>query len=225
MGGSTNGIPGGRWGKRLAGALFFLVGILTLPAQESGSSRAENSRSGEGGTTADPAILPANYRVQPSDQLLIEVFRHPDLEKVSRVEADGTITLHLIGRIEVEGMTVAEIRDEVTELYNRDYLVDPQLDVYVTDFSLAEVQVMGEVREPGTVQIPPDDDLTLLEAIVESGGFTALARRNSVQIRRKDGDDQTEVIRVNAKDLLDDPEAEQFLLQDGDIIYVRERIL
>ena len=213
------------WRGRLAGSLLLFASLLPAEGQEPRDSNAGEPRAGEDRGGADRPALPANYRVQPSDQLLVEVYRHPDLEKVSRVEADGTITLHLIGQIEVEGMTVAEIREKVAALYNRDYLVDPELDVYVTDFSLAEVQVMGEVREPGTVQIPPDDDLTLLEAIVERGGFTPLARRNSVQVRREGENDQIEVFRVNAKDLVDDPEAEQFTLQDGDIIFVRERIL
>lgn len=189
---------------------------------------------GEGGDTAesrglldgaDGMVAPANYRIQPSDVVYVQIFQQRDLNKEARVEADGTITLHLIGRVNVEGLTVGEAREKITELYNRDFLVNPQIDLQVVQFNLDKVQVLGQVRKPGLVGIPPDEDLTLLRAISQAGGFTRLARKGSVQIRRELEDGETKVFVVNASDLISDPDSEDFILRDGDIIFIEERII
>jgi polysaccharide export outer membrane protein len=170
-------------------------------------------------------VAPANYRIQPSDILFVQIFQHQDLDKEARVEADGTISLHLIGRVNVEGLTVSEAREKVTELYNRDYLVNPQIDLQVVQFNLDKIQVLGQVRQPGVIGIPPDEELTLLRAISQAGGFTRLARKGSVQIRRELEDGDTKVFVVNASDLISDPDSEGFILQDGDIVFIEERII
>ena len=173
----------------------------------------------------DSMVAPANYRIQPSDILSIQVYQQQDLNKEVRVEADGTISLHLVGRVNVEGLTGSDARERITELYDRDYLVNPQLDLQVIQFNLDEVQVLGQVRAPGTIAIPPDEDLTLLQAISRVGGFTRLARKGSVQIRRESDEGETKVFVINASDLISDPDSEGFILQDGDIIYVEERFI
>lgn len=170
-------------------------------------------------------VAPANYRIQPSDILSVQVYQQQDLNKEVRVEADGTISLHLVGRVNVEGLTVADAREKITELYDRDFLVNPQLDLQVIQFNLDDVQVLGQVRVPGTVAIPPDDDLTLLQAISRVGGFTRLARKGAVQVRRETEDGETKVFVINASDLISDPDSEDFILQDGDIVYVEERFI
>ena len=212
--------------------LFPLVSFLAgaLPAQ-TGSGDAGDSadgsspRSGERSDGRDSMVAPVNYRIKPSDILFVEVFQQEDLNKEARVEADGTITLHLIGRVNIEGLTVSEAREKITELYNRDYLVNPQIDLQVVQFNMEQVQVLGQVRTPGSIGIPPDEDLTLLQAISRSGGFTRLARKGSVQIRRELEDGETKVFVINATDLISDPDSEGFILRDGDIVFIDERII
>jgi len=181
--------------------------------------------SGESSDDRDSIVAPANYKIQPSDVLALRVYQQGDLGKEARVEADGTITLHLIGRVNVEGLTVSDAREKITELYNRDYLVNPQIDLQVVQFNLEQVQILGQVRSPGSVGIPPDEDLTLLQAISRVGGFTRLARKGSVQIRRELEDGETKVFVINATDLISDPDSEGFILRDGDIVFVSERII
>ncbi len=170
-------------------------------------------------------MAPANYEIQPSDVLYLQVFQHPDLEKEARVEADGTIALHLIGRVNIQDLTVSEAREKITELYNRDFLVNPQVDLQVVNFNLDKVQVLGQVRQPGLIGIQPDEELTLLSAISQAGGFTRLARKGTVKVRRKLDDGEVKVMVIDASDLITDPDSEDFVLQDGDIIFVDERII
>ncbi|MFP4351258.1 MAG: polysaccharide biosynthesis/export family protein [Puniceicoccaceae bacterium] len=217
---------------------FFLLSLLCLFAGGLSAS-AQSSEDGDAGEASDTRVprsddradnretmvAPANYRIKPSDVLFVEIFQQRDLQKEARVEADGTITLHLIGRVNVEGLTVSEAREKITEFYDRDYLVNPQIDLQVIHFNTEQVQVLGQVRTPGSVAIPPDDELTLLQAISRSGGFTRLARKGAVQIRRESEDGETKVFIINATDLISDPDSEGFILEDGDIVFVDERIL
>ena len=212
--------------------LLPLLGLLAgaLSAQTGDGGTADSSddpapRSGDRLDNRETMVAPVNYRIKPSDILFVQVFQQQDLDKEARVEADGTITLHLIGRVNVEGLTVSEAREKITELYNRDYLVNPQIDLQVVQFNMEQVQVLGQVRSPGSIGIPPDEELTLLQAISRSGGFTRLARKGSVQIRREAEDGETRVFVINATDLISDPDSEGFILQDGDIVFVDERII
>ncbi len=199
------------------------------------SGQSDSGESGGGNSAGSPSdgqisdresmVAPANYRIQPSDILAVTIFQQPDLEKQTRVEADGTITLHLVGRVNVDGLSVSEAREKITELYDRDFLVNPQVDLQVIEFNLDEVQVLGQVRTPGTIVIPPDQDLTLLQAISRAGGFTRLARKGSVKIRRELEDGEKKVFAINASDLISDPDSQDFILQDGDIVFVDERLI
>ena len=208
--------------------LLFLVPALAFAqSEDSGGGGADGPAAAPSGLINEGSgiVAPANYKIQPSDVLFLQVFQHPDLEKEARVEADGTIALHLIGRVNVQDLTVSEAREKITELYNRDFLVNPQVDLQVVNFNLDKVQVLGQVRQPGLIGIQPDEDLTLLSAISQAGGFTRLARKGTVKIRRKLEDGEVKVIVIDASDLITDPDSEDFVLQDGDIIFIDERII
>ena len=213
--------------------LFLLVPILFFTAfgqtESSGpgaDSSPDSSASADGQTGPEESMVaPANYRIQPSDIIQVVFYQHGDLNKEVRVEADGTINLHLVGRVNVEGLTVTEVREKIIELYDRDYLVNPQADIRIVQFNLDKVQVLGQVRSPGTVTIPPEEDLTLIQAIARVGGFTRLARKGSVKIRREMEDGETKVFAINASDLISDPDAQDFVLQDGDIVFIDERFI
>lgn len=207
--------------------LFFLPALVFAQSESSNDGGSDGPAPAPGGLINDQGgmVAPANYKIQPSDILSLQVFQHPDLEKEARVEADGTISLHLIGRVNVQDLTVSEARDKITELYNRDFLVNPQVDLQVVQFNLDKVQILGQVRQPGLVGIQPDEDLTLLSAISQAGGFTRLARKGSVQIRRKLEEGDVKVFVIDATDLISDPDSEDFILRDGDIVFVEERLI
>jgi polysaccharide export outer membrane protein len=162
-----------------------------------------------------------NYILKASDVLQVQVYQEPDLAKEVRIEADGTIALALIGKVKVAGMTVAESQSLVTNLYNRDYLVDPQISVLVVSFAPKYVHVLGMVGTPGKVMIEPDQDLSLIDAIAQCRGVTRLGNAKKVRIKRTDGSkpfdvNYDEIRRGDATDIL---------LQEGDTITVPERVI
>ncbi|PXA05688.1 sugar transporter [Coraliomargarita sinensis] len=219
--------------------IILLAFVLTGAAQDSGfgggssSSSSGNSSGSSGGSTGASGgssqgvgiIVGENYVLKPSDVISVEVYQEEDLNKSVRIEGDGSVALALIGKVKIAGMTVAEAQSLITDLYNRDYLVDPQVSVLVTSFSPKIVHVLGSVNSPGRVQIPPDRDLTLTEAIAAVRGVTRLGNPKSITIKRVDEDGRSRQMEVNFSRIVTDPDSRDIVLKEGDTVWVPERII
>jgi polysaccharide export outer membrane protein len=86
-----------------------------------------------------------------------------------------------------------------------------------------KVNVLGHVNRPGFVMIPAQEQLTLVEAIGGAGGFTRLAKKKAVQLRRTDQNGSLRVIEVDVDDAIQNPDTKDIVLGDGDIIFVPEK--
>jgi polysaccharide export outer membrane protein len=127
------------------------------------------------------ALCPAQkldpYRIQINDMLEFLFFKNGELNQTRIVGPDGTVSLQLIGSVQVVGRTVDEITAELTTLYARE-LVHPQVTVAVKEYSGLKVYVGGEVNQPG-IQIYRGG-LTALQAVVAAGGVKTTASLSSV---------------------------------------------
>jgi polysaccharide export outer membrane protein len=133
----------------------------------------------------------ADYRVGPGDVLEVEVYDDPDLSGLVTVQHRGEISFPLLGDVEVSGLTSREVRDTLTRLLAKDYLVDPQVAVRVKEHRSQWITVVGEVVRPGKYFL--QGSKTLLELLTEAGGFTANASGEVVVSRtdpalEQDGD-------------------------------------
>lgn len=192
----------------------------------SGSSGSSAQSGGSGGSSSGVGIIVGeNYVLKPSDVVSVEVYQERDLNKEVRVEGDGTINLALIGKVKVAGMTVAEAQSLITDLYNRDYLVDPQVSLLVVSFSPKIVHVLGSVNSPGVVEIPPDRDLKLTEAIAAVNGVSRLGNPKSITIKRVDQDGRSRRLEVNFSRIVTDPDSKDIVLKEGDTVWVPERLI
>lgn len=170
-------------------------------------------------------VVGENYVLKSSDVVSVEVYQEEDLNKNVRVEGDGTVALALIGKVKVAGMTVAEAQSLITDLYNRDYLVDPQVSLLVVQFSPKVVHILGSVNSPGVVDIPPDRDLTLTEAIAGVQGVSRLGNPKSITIKRSGENGRARQMEVNFSRIVTDPNVQDVVLQEGDTVWVPERII
>jgi hypothetical protein len=75
----------------------------------------------------------ATYKIGPGDLLDINVFQVPDLSKTVRVAKDGEISVPLLGRVDVAGLTQAGVAQKLTDLLGGKYLKDPQVAVVVQE--------------------------------------------------------------------------------------------
>lgn len=176
----------------------------------------------DSGKTEMPA---SDYVLQPSDLVRMQVFQENDMTREVRVTQEGTITLPLIATIDVKGKTVRQAEELIRQLYDKDYLVNPQITLTVLEYSQQVVQVLGSVGQAGAVAFPPEQKMGLLEAIARAGGFNRLANRKQVRLTRTSSDGKTENFVINADELIQGDSNKQWLLQKGDVIFVPERIL
>ena len=163
-----------------------------------------------------------DYRLHPSDVLTITVHGQPDLTTKTRVTLDGCITFPLIGKLSVDGLTVQETESRIKELLEKEYLVNANVMVFIEEYHPRQVSVMGEVKNPGKYDMPGEKDLTLVQAIAMSGGFTKHADITKTRVMRmEDGKKKTMVI--NAKDITEKgKQDEDVVLKPDDIVFVPE---
>ncbi|MEO0508272.1 MAG: polysaccharide biosynthesis/export family protein [Verrucomicrobiota bacterium] len=209
---------------------LFFAACLSGSAQDfgavSGAGAGSAPSAGPSGSGSGVGIIVGeNYVLKPSDVVGVEVFQEVDLNKSVRIEGDGTVALALIGKVKIAGMTVGEAQSLVTDLYNRDYLVDPQISLLVVSFSPKVVHVLGSVNSPGVIEIPPDRDLTLTEAIAGVRGVSRLGNPRAITIKRVDKDGRAKQMEVNFNKVVTDPDMKDVILKEGDTIWVPERII
>lgn len=179
-----------------------------------------------GATAAEPtSTSKTDYVLQSSDLIRILVFQEPDLSREVRITQEHSITLPLIGTVEVKGKTMRQAEELIRQLYDKDYLVNPQITLTVLEYSQQIVQVLGSVGQAGAVVFPPEQKMGLLEAITRAGGFNRLANRKQVRLTRTLPDGSTRNDIINADDLIQGNSTEAWLLQKGDVIFVPERLL
>ena len=124
----------------------------------------------------------ATYRISPSDVLKIQVFQVEELSSEERVSEEGQIVMPLIGPVKVAGLTPKEAEAQIAAILGRDYLQDPQVDIYVKESSTQQVTVMGSVKKPGV--FPIAGRTTLLQAIALAEGADPLAKEGEVIVFR-----------------------------------------
>lgn len=166
-----------------------------------------------------------DYILQPSDLIRVMVFQEPDLLREVRITQEYTITLPLIGTIDVRNKTVRQVEEVIRDLYDKDYLVNPQINLTVLEYTQRTVKVLGAVNAPGAIVFPPEQKMGLLEAIARAGGFSRIADRKRVRLSRNLVDGKTENYTINTDEMIQGASGDQWLLTKGDIIFVAERIL
>lgn len=123
-----------------------------------------------------------DYLLGEGDQIAIQVFDEPDLTMQARIGASGVINYSYLGDIEVIGKTPQDLESELTELLKDGYLVNPSVNVTITEFR--PFYINGEVRRPGGYAYQPG--LTLDRAIALAGGLTDRASTRKMYIQKGD---------------------------------------
>lgn len=123
----------------------------------------------------------AEYRLGPGDSLFVNVLRFPDLSFQNTIDLEGNMLVPLVGALYLEGLTVAEAREQIRIALDR-YVIDPQVDVILIAQRPVQVTILGEVARPGLYPLTAPQ---LSTAIVAAGGSTTLADLRTVRVRRQ----------------------------------------
>lgn len=166
-----------------------------------------------------------DYLIGRGDILNITVWNHPELtipagsmrsaqEAGNWVHNDGTIFYPYIGRIDVEGKKVTQVRDEIAEKL-AEYIESPQVDVTVAAFRSQRVYVTGEVMEPGVLPVT-NVPMTLIEAVNMAGGANPEADLSNVRLTRGDQE-----VSYNLSELYQNGNTGQnVILQKNDVLHI-----
>jgi polysaccharide export outer membrane protein len=174
------------------------------------------------GPVAPVISAPSNYRLSTDDQIGVEVFGEEDLRTAARLNADGAVSLPLLGSIKLAGLTLNQAAAKLTELYGRDYLMNPKVNVMLIAYAKRRFTVLGQVNRPGSYEMPEGSPsgIDLLEAIAIAGGYTRIAAPERISVKRRE-----QILRVDAKKLARrGGSSGLFRVEPGDTITVGESI-
>lgn len=180
------------------------------------------------------AQISKNYRVGGYDVIDIMIYEEEDLSrKALQVSADGYITFPLIGQIEVDKLTTAEIGKLIaSRLAREQFLLDAHVSVMVADYKSKRVLVLGTVNEPGSYALQARE--RVLDALSKAGGIwrrtgisgksSGSAGKKGLIIRTQSPDTPQEskiVINVDLKGLLEDgDQTANLYMQDKDVLFI-----
>ena len=168
---------------------------------------------------------PSGYVLSANDQVAVEVFGEDDLRTIGRLSADGNLSVPLLGSVRLGGLTLTQAASRLTELYARDYLVSPKVNVSLASYAKRRFTILGQVNRPGSYELPEGSagGIDLLEAIAMAGGYTRIAAPERISVRRKTSSGE-QVLRVNGKQIARGGSNSGFRVQSGDSITVGESI-
>lgn len=214
------------WLSGLAASGLLLVMLLmtgcsavpTYPPAADSSAPPASVASPAGNPDAAALGAQAGLPLTAGDMIRVTFGVETNLNTTAKIQLDGQVALPLVGDVPAAGKTVAELKADLTQRYQR-FLKDDEVSVSLATSS-ASVYVTGAVLRPG--RIPMDRPLTALEAIMEAGGFDPRANSSSVTVLRLENGQQRRH-RVDLGSALKGNDPLPFWLKPFDIINVPER--
>lgn len=164
------------------------------------------------------SLVRSDYKIGRQDLLDISVFGVDELDQTVRVADDGSITMPLLGTLSVSGLTRTELEQSIARLLAERYVRNPQVTVFVKEYTSKQIAVSGAVKKPGTYEMLGRK--TLLEMISMAGGLDSDFGKQII-IFRQNNDGTTERLSVDVKRLVyaADP-ALNITIAPNDIIYI-----
>ncbi len=160
-----------------------------------------------------------NYVLQAGDLVDIKVFMEPNMDRVLRISSNGTVTYPLIGNVKIGGYSVSEAEAQLAEKL-KFYIRNPQVSMLIKEYSNKMVYILGQVKKPSEISIPPEKTITVLEAITSVGGFTDIANTSKVKVLRMENGKQKSIdVDVNAI-MKQGKKALDIELLPGDVVFV-----
>jgi polysaccharide export outer membrane protein len=160
---------------------------------------------------------PVEYKLRVGDVIQLDFRLSPELNQIATVDPDGTVSLLVVGRIPLEGLTLPQARQLVLSKESK-HLVNPEINLQITNFQRDFVVVAGEVFLPQKIEMR--SDMTALQAIMQAGGIKISGRETQVLLYRRMNSEFAEVHKLNLRIKETAQLDHDMKLQSGDLILV-----
>lgn len=157
---------------------------------------------------------PANYRLGAGDAVIIDVWGASQETFEGTVSPDGTVTIEGIGPVKLAGLTVSQAQGVLKTRLGR-YYSGSQISLSLGDTRSIIVQVMGEVKVPGTYTLSSLS--TSFNALYAAGGISDIGTLRDIKVYREG----RQIASIDVYDyILNGNSSGDVRLQDNDIIVV-----
>ena len=188
----------------LLGSLL-LLGFAPLSAQAGEMAGAAQPAAGSAANSPDGV---EDYQLGVADKVRIIVFDEPTLSGEFTVNANGALSLPLVGDVPARGLTPTQLARQIRETLKGGYLLNPQVSIDVLTFR--PFYILGEVNKPG--EYPYSSGLTVDAAVAMAEGYTYRAQKKKLLIRHA-GEEQAQKMELTP----------DLRVRPGDIIRIQER--
>ncbi len=201
--------------NRLLIALSFMCAVIAAPSHAA-TARGTTAGTAEAARTYGPAR--AENVLGVGDIIRVTVFQNPDMTTETRIADDGTITFPLLGNVRIAGLTPTQAEARIAEgLKKGKFVVQPQVNLFVTQLRSRQVPVLGQVTRPGKYALE-ESSTKLTDLLALAGGSTG---SDTVTLMKKNGDGY-EKVEVDLPELfLKGDMADNLQVSNGDIVYVQ----
>src|SRR5438132_4057296 len=198
--------------RHIRRALVATLVMLSLTTPGLGSAAAPAKENG-----SKPTPEQGDYRMGPEDVLDVAVWNNTSISRTVPVRPDGKISLPLLNDVQAAGLTPMQLRDVLTKKLV-EYVPAPEVSIIVREVRSFNVSVIGEIRAPGRYELK--SRTTVLDVLARAGPFSDFASRARIFVLRPNGTTMKRIPFNYNKVIAADGEAENFLVQPGDIVVV-----
>jgi protein involved in polysaccharide export with SLBB domain len=146
-------------------------------------------------TSFDPTLPlpPGEYRIATGDEIDIVLPLNPELNVRTFVRPDGRISLELVDEIRAEGLTTAELTEQLRDAYSTE-LRDPEISVNVVSMA-ARIYVDGHVVKPG--EYPWTRQVTAMQAVSLAGGVRESGTTEHLVVVRRSAEGEQQIFEID----------------------------
>ena len=171
-------------------------------------------------------------RIRPGIALVIQVGTAATAPTTMNclVDQNGDITLPLLlqDSVACDGLTLEALKQKLIKAYSV-YYRQPQITVTFAPYDgkgvspWGTVTVLGEVGNPGPVNMPATMDLTVTKVLQAAGGLKPFADKSNIRVTRCDKDGKQTRTTVDLNEIGKDGRVDKDMtLRAGDVVYVYE---
>ena len=171
--------------------------------------------------TVEDNIDLTDYVLGSGDLLTLTVYESDELNTETRVNSRGDITMPLVGRINLEGLTTSEAEKKIEQALLKDYMHVAHVSLFVKERMNQHITLVGAVKQPGTFETQTRK--RLLEVLAYAGGLTSTSGDTAYVTRKTGKGDQNKVFIIDLDALLTQGRMDMnMIIQGSDVIFVPE---